>query len=256
MISRRLLLGSSFAAAIIQPARTTSLQRDVLPLVMLDPGHGGKDPGAIGISGIFEKHIALAAAKELQLQLVATGLMRVELTRSRDVFIPLDSRVAMAQRLGADLFVSIHADAMIDRSVRGASVYTLGEDASDAQSASLARRENGADRMTKNLPQVPSPEVARILASLVREETRAGSARMAQEVVGSLGQALPLLPKPQRQADFAVLKAADIPSVLVEMGFLSNRDDEAALRRPEHRARVASAMSRAICDYFGALPSA
>ena len=250
------MLGSGFAAALIHPARAVMAARRNLPLVMLDPGHGGKDPGAIGVSGIYEKQIAFAAAKELQRQLLATGRMRVELTRTHDTFIPLDGRVAMAQHKGANLFVSIHADAMIDRSVRGASVYTLCEHASDAQSASLASRENGSGRNMARLPKTASPEVARILSSLVREETRVGSARMAQELVGMLGKNVPLLPKPQRQADFAVLKAADIPSVLVEMGFLSNRDDEAALRRPEHRERVAAAMTRAISAYFDALPNA
>jgi N-acetylmuramoyl-L-alanine amidase len=240
---------------MVRPAGAAPLQRDVLPLVILDPGHGGKDPGAVGFSGTYEKHIAFAAARELQRQLIATGRMRVELTRTRDVFVPLESRVAMAERKAADLFVSIHADAMSDRSVRGASVYTLGEHPSDPQSASLARRENGADG-AERLPQAASPEVARILASLVREETRAGSIRLAQDVVGALGEETSLLPKPQRRADFAVLAAADIPSVLVEMGFMSNREDEAALRDPDHRERLAAAITRAISAYFGALPSA
>jgi N-acetylmuramoyl-L-alanine amidase len=221
-----------------------------LPLVMLDPGHGGKDPGAIGVSGTYEKHVALAAAQDLRRQLEAGGRYRVELTRNRDVFIPLEGRVALAQRRRAALFVSMHADAMPDHSVRGASVYTLAESASDAQTADLARRENAADRF--GLPDFKDtpPEVARILISLVRQETRAGSARMARTVVGALKPDLPLLPNPARHASFAVLKAADIPSVLVEMGFMSNRADEAALRRPEHRSRVAAAMKRAVDAYF------
>jgi N-acetylmuramoyl-L-alanine amidase len=208
------------------------------------------------VSGTYEKHIALAAAQELQRQLLSTGKMRVELTRTRDVFIPLERRVTLAQKKGAALFVSMHADALVDRSVRGASVYTLGEHATDAQSASLATRENAADRFGGSLPQDMSPEVQRILASLVREETRAGAARMAQGVVGELGRQTRLLQNPQRQAGFVVLKAADIPSVLVEMGFMSNREDETALRRPEHRAKVAGAMKRAIEGYFAALPNA
>ena len=116
------------------------------PLVMLDPGHGGKDPGAIGVSGTYEKNIALAAASELRRLLEAGGHYRVELTRTRDVFIPLDERVARAQARGAALFVSMHADAVSDHSVRGASVYTLSTTASDAQTAALAQRENSADR--------------------------------------------------------------------------------------------------------------
>jgi N-acetylmuramoyl-L-alanine amidase len=222
------------------------------PLVMLDPGHGGKDPGAIGVSGTHEKTIALAAAQELRKLLEASGKYRVEMTRSRDVFIPLDDRVARARARGAMLFVSMHADALPDRSVRGASVYTLAATASDAQTAALARRENSADRYIGAAWRDASPEVSRILASLVRRETRTGSIRIARNLVGQLDRDLPMLQNPSRHASFAVLKAADVPSVLVEMGFMSNPKDEAALRRPDHRRVVAAAMKRAIDSYFAA----
>jgi N-acetylmuramoyl-L-alanine amidase len=223
--------------------------RPPAPLVMLDPGHGGKDPGAIGFSGTYEKHVSLAAALELKHQLEASGRYRVALTRTRDAFIPLDDRVARAQAHGAALFVSMHADALSDHSVRGASVYTLADSASDAQTAALARTENSADRFAGAGINAP-PEVARILASLVRRETRIGSGRLARSMVGSLDQDLPMLPNPERHAGFVVLKAADIPSVLVEMGFMSNPADEAELRRPQHRVRVADAMKRAVDAYF------
>jgi N-acetylmuramoyl-L-alanine amidase len=223
------------------------------PLVMLDPGHGGKDPGAIGVSGTYEKQVSLAAALELKRQLEAGGRYRVELTRAKDVFIPLDDRVDRAQRHGAALFVSMHADALSDHSVRGASVYTLAQTASDAQSAALARTENSADRFIGRQWQGTSPEVSRILASLVRQETRTGSVRIARSLVGSLDQDLPMLENPARHAGFVVLKAADIPSVLVEMGFMSNPRDEAALRRPDHRKLVAEAMHRAVDAYFTGL---
>jgi N-acetylmuramoyl-L-alanine amidase len=226
--------------------------RPTPPLVMLDPGHGGKDPGAIGVSGTYEKLVALATAEELKRQLEATGNYRVALTRSRDVFVPLDDRVAHAQTQGAALFVSMHADALSDHDVRGASVYTLANTASDAQTAALAQRENSADRFGGGDWHNASPEVARILASLVRQETRVGSVRLARGMVGSLDQELPMLPNPDRHAGFVVLKAADIPSVLVEMGFMSNPRDEAALRRPDHRAKVATAMKRAVEAYFTA----
>jgi N-acetylmuramoyl-L-alanine amidase len=222
-----------------------------LPLVMLDPGHGGKDPGAIGISGTYEKQVALSAAFELKRQLETEGHYRVALTRTRDAFVPLEERVARAQARGAALFVSMHADALSDHSVRGASVYTLAEAASDAQTAALARRENSADRFA-GAGFDASPEVARILASLVRRETRIGSSRLARDMVGNLDQGLPMLPNPARHAGFVVLKAADIPSVLVEMGFMSNPADEAQLRRPQHRARVATAMKHAVDAYFAA----
>jgi N-acetylmuramoyl-L-alanine amidase len=220
------------------------------PLVMLDPGHGGKDPGAIGYSGTYEKHIALATALELKRQLESGGRYRVELTRTQDVFIPLDGRVDRAQRRGAALFVSMHADALSDHSVRGASVYTLAPTASDAQTAALAQKENSADRFIGRQWQSTSPEVSRILASLVRRETRAGSVLIARSLVGSLDQELPMLENPDRHAGFVVLKAADIPSVLVEMGFMSNPRDEAALRQSDHRKLVARAMHRAVDAYF------
>jgi N-acetylmuramoyl-L-alanine amidase len=220
------------------------------PLVMLDPGHGGKDPGAIGVSGTYEKHVSLATALELKRQLSAGGRYRVELTRGQDVFVPLDDRVAHAQARGAALFVSMHADALNDHAVRGASVYTLANTASDAQTAALAQRENSADRFLGPTWRGTSPEVARILGSLVRQETRRGSGRLAHDLIGSLDQDLPMLPNPDRHAGFVVLKAADIPSVLVEMGFMSNPRDEALLRQTDHRILVARAMKRAVDAYF------
>jgi N-acetylmuramoyl-L-alanine amidase len=222
------------------------------PLVMLDPGHGGKDPGAIGVSGTYEKHVSLATALELKRQLSTGGHYRVELTRASDVFVPLDDRVAHAQARGAALFVSMHADALSDHAVRGASVYTLATTASDAQTAALARRENSADRFLGPSWHGVSPEVARILGSLVRQETQRGSGRLARDLVGSLDQDLPMLANPDRHAGFVVLKAADIPSVLVEMGFMSNPRDEALLRQTDHRTLVARAMKRAVDGYFAA----
>lgn len=220
------------------------------PLVMLDPGHGGKDPGAIGFSGTYEKHVAEAAAQELSRQLLATGRYRVALTRASDHFIPLDSRVDMAQQHGASLFISMHADALHNAGVRGASVYTHAHGASDSQTADLARTENSADRFGGPMVHGASPEVQRILASLVTEETRKGSSHMAQAVVSAFQSRVQLLTHPHRHAAFAVLKSAQIPSVLVEMGFMSNRLDEAALRQAGHRAMVAGAMCRAVNLYF------
>ncbi|WP_246495614.1 N-acetylmuramoyl-L-alanine amidase family protein [Ameyamaea chiangmaiensis] len=225
-----------------------------LPLVMLDPGHGGKDPGAIGVSGTYEKHIAEAAATELARQLHASGRYRVAMTRSDDRFIPLDGRVEIAQGHRAALFVSMHADALHDRSVRGASVYTLSGNASDAQTAALAQTENSADRFAGPRVHAASPEVQQILASLVTEETRRGSALMANSVVNAFGPRIGLLTHPSRHAAFVVLKSAEIPSVLVEMGFMSNAMDEAALRQAGHRMMVAGAMRTAIDRYFTSGP--
>ncbi len=258
--TRRLLLGRGVGAALLLPAATcaaaghrparTPAHASHAPLVVVDPGHGGKDPGAIGVSGTFEKHIAFAAASELARQLRASGRYQVALTRHNDVFIPLEDRVAIAQAHGAALFISMHADAVDDHSVKGASVYTLAATASDAQSASLAESENAADRYAGPEAADVSPQVAEILASLVRHETRVGSAHMQQHVVAALGHEVPLLDNPARHAGFAVLKSADIPSVLVEMGFMSNRHDEAALRQAGHRAMVATAIHHAIDSFF------
>jgi N-acetylmuramoyl-L-alanine amidase len=208
-------------------------------------------PGAVGVSGTYEKHVSLAAALELKHLLESGGHYRVALTRARDVFVPLDDRVAKAQGQGAALFVSMHADALADHAVRGASIYTLANAASDVQTAALAQRENSADRYGGPALNA-SPEVARILASLVRRETRVGSVHLARDLVGSLDRDVPMLPNPERHAGFVVLKAADIPSVLVEMGFMSNPRDEAELRRAEHRKLIAVAMKRAVDAFFAA----
>ena len=252
-LTRRALAGAGAAALMAGLARAAPRREAapvMLPLVVLDPGHGGKDPGAIGVTGTYEKHVAFAAATELQRQLEAGRRVRVAMTRGQDVFIPLEERVAWAQGRGAALFVSMHADAVADHGVRGASIYTLASTASDAQSAALAVRENSADRFAGAAFRGQPPEVARILASLVRQETRAGSARLQRGLVGALDRDLPMLQNPARHASFVVLKASDIPSVLVEMGFMSNPQDEAALRRPEHRALVAAAMKRAVDAFF------
>jgi N-acetylmuramoyl-L-alanine amidase len=256
---RRLVLdiGPGTASGFARMARGTVAQGQVggtataarnLPLVVLDPGHGGKDPGTIGVTGTREKGITLAAAQELRKQLEATGRCRVVMTRTRDVFVSLGGRVEFARTRNADLFISMHADSA--PGARGASVYTLSDRASDSLSAGLAQRENQADlRGGLHLPPV-SPEVERILFSLVRQETRAGSDRMATSVVRALGGEVPLLPNTHRQAAFAVLKAPEVPSVLVEMGFLSDRRDEADLKRPAHRAKVAKALAEGVQSWL------
>lgn len=256
-VSRRLLVGSGLASAVLWPAAPVRwVRRRVAPLVMVDPGHGGVDPGAIGISGVFEKQITLLAAVELRRQLQAAGRYRVMLTRTQDRFVSLEERVAMAERARADLFVSLHADAITDPAIRGASIYTMSNIASDAQSAALANSENAADRLGGPGFHGVSPEVGQILASLVREETRRHSAMMARDAVVTLEPRIGLLPNPARHANFFVLKAPDIPSVLLEMGFVSNRLDEAALRQPAHRAAIASALTLATGRYFTAVGSA
>lgn len=224
-----------------------------LPLVVIDPGHGGRDPGAIGVRHrTQEKQIVLSAAQELKRRLEAGGRCRVMLTRSRDVFVPLSDRVEYARKREATLFISLHADSA--PGARGASVYTLSDRASDALSEALAKRENQADQAGGlRLPSVP-PEVQKILLSLVRQETVQGSAQLANLTVAELNGQVPLLPNTHRQAGFVVLRAPDIPSVLVEMGFLSHPQDEAALRRPAHRARIAMALTRAVHGWLDQRP--
>lgn len=232
------------------PLRHREAPKKPLPLVVLDPGHGGKDSGAIGVSGTYEKRVALAAAQLLKRHLETTGRYRVKLTRARDVFIPLASRVALAERHGASLFVSMHADALTEHHVRGASVYTFALTASDPEAAALAESENTADRFASPRYRNLKPEVRQILSSLIVQETRVGSAAMQHAVVRSLRPHIAMLRNPAREAHFAVLRSVSIPSVLVEMGFMSNRLDERLLRQPRHRMVIANAMAAAVESYF------
>lgn len=253
-LRRRGLLLAIGAAALPAPALAQGAARPRLPLVVLDPGHGGRDPGAIGAAGTQEKQVTLALALDIRRALEGAGRCRVALTRSGDSFVPLKRRVDMAREREAALLLSIHADAAPREhaaQARGASVYTLSETASDPLAAALARRENLADRAGGlRLPSV-SPEVQRILLSLMRQETRAGSERLARLAVNALDDDVPLLRQPLRRAGFVVLKAPDVPSALVECGFLSHPTDEAALRQPRHRARIANALTEAVHGFLG-----
>ncbi|WP_239003099.1 N-acetylmuramoyl-L-alanine amidase family protein [Rhodovastum atsumiense] len=221
---------------------------------MLDPGHGGKDPGAIGVAGTHEKQVVLAAAQDLKRRLEAGGRYRVRLTRARDDFVPLSDRVAMAERHGAALFVSLHADALDRPDVRGASVYVFAARASDSQSARLAARENAADRFIAREFRAYRPEVRDILSALVLRETFAGAAAVQHCLVRQLRRQVFLLRNPTRRAGFAVLRSATIPSALVEMGFMSNRQDERLLRLPGHRRKLATALAAAIDEWFQQQP--
>lgn len=225
----------------------TAMQRR--PLVLIDPGHGGLDPGTSGLAGTLEKNVTLASALALKAAMEAGGRYRVELTRSQDVYVSLEDRVRLAQEIGANLVLSMHADEVSDPSVRGASVYTLAKSASDAETAALADRENG---MVSGRGEHVAPEVSEILASLAARETRAASDRIARQLVRDFRRRLPVLARPERHANFAVLRTTDIPGVLIEMGFLSNAEDEAALNDPAHRALIARAMSRAVDAWFAA----
>ncbi|MEE2662394.1 MAG: N-acetylmuramoyl-L-alanine amidase [Pseudomonadota bacterium] len=220
------------------------------PLIMIDPGHGGVDPGAIGRGGLWEKHIVFKFARELRRQLLLTRLFRVQLTRNKDIFLRLRDRVAIARRAGADLFVSVHADSIANARVRGTSVYTLSERASDREADALARKENMSDVIAGVDLKRRSNDVVNILIDLAQRDTMNQSAVFAKLLVEELRKGRRMLRKPQRFAGFAVLKAPDIPSVLIELGFLSNRQDEKLLRDPLVRRRLALSINRAIEKYF------
>lgn len=235
-----------------QPVKGESLTkaRDGVPVIVIDPGHGGVDPGATGVSGIYEKHITLAMARELKTALEKSGRYRVHLTRDRDVFIRLRDRVAIARQYGADLMVSLHADAVQNPQIRGLSVYTLSQNASDSEAQTLAEKENKADLIAGVDLSHESPDVAGILIELTQRETMNRSAGFATELVDEVGQEMDLLGNTHRFAGFAVLKAPDVPAVLVEMGYLSNEFEEKQLRQPQYRARLAKALAKAVERYF------
>jgi N-acetylmuramoyl-L-alanine amidase len=242
----RLALG---AAAGLGGLRAAQADTPNKPLIMLDPGHGGHDPGAIAPDGVFEKHITLATGLILRSALLATGRYRVAMTRSRDVFISLQDRVADAMNTKADLFLALHCDHLPDPSLRGASVFTLSNNASDGLAASVAKDENSADNAGGQIAGV-SPQVANILASLETRATKIGSMTLAQDIQASFQGVVPLLPDPHRSANFAVLRDPSTPATLLEMGCLTNPLDEKRLRSPTHRKVLAAQLTRAIDMYF------
>lgn len=222
-------------------------------VVVIDAGHGGADPGATGVSGIREKDVTLRMARLLRDQLRRRHRYTVVMTRDKDVFIRLRKRIAIARAAKADLFLSLHADAHPNPGVHGASVYTLSEKASDREAAALADRENKADLIVGVDLSHESPEVANILIDLAQRETLNQSARLASGLVDELHDETHLLRNSHRFAGFAVLKAPDVPSVLIEMGYLSNGTDERMLRKRAKQDALARAIARAVDRYFDAL---
>ena len=242
--------GSQCAPLWAQPAgkRTAPVRR--VPTVVIDPGHGGADPGAICSDGVYEKNIVLAMASEFARTLAAQRSCRVVLTRSTDEFLPLRERVARARACKADLFLSIHADALPDTGVRGLSVYTLSTQASDREAAALAVSENRADLVGGvNLSRQPR-DVGKILLDLTRRQTSNLSITFARDLVDQLGREAVLLERPQRSADFAVLTAPDIPSALVELGCLSNTTERHLLQQRAYQQKLARGLVRAVETFF------
>lgn len=213
-------------------------------LLMLDPGHGGHDPGAIGLSGTKEKDIALDIALRMAELFSGEKGVDVKLTRERDEFLPLSERVKIGRAARADLFISIHADSAPDRTARGLSAYTLSEKASDQFASMLADKENQADLTGGlDLPQTDK-EVAEILFDLTARRTRNTAQRVKVGFVKGIGRRWNLLNQPMRSANFAVLRLPDVPAMLVETGFLSNKADETLLKQPAQREKIANLMAK------------
>lgn len=241
-------------AALPMPAPKMSRpeKRRAGRVIVIDPGHGGVDPGTTGYRGSREKNITLAVARAVKARLEAKGRYRVVLTRERDIFLRLRSRVETARSAGADLFISLHADALKNRKVHGAAVYTLSEVSSDKEAAELAARENKADVIAGVDLTHENPVVANILIDLAQRETMNYSAQFATLLVAQLRRTGKTLRNAHRFAGFAVLKAPDIPSVLIEMGYLSNPKEERLLRQPAYQRKLADAIARAMDRYFEA----
>ncbi len=219
-------------------------------IIVLDPGHGGVDPGAIGISGVYEKNITLAMARELKEELDKRGKYTVYLTRNRDIFIPLRDRVKISRRHDADLFLSIHADSAANKKATGLSVYTLSEKASDKEAAALAEKENKADIVAGLNFAEHSKEVSDVLLNLAQRETLNRSSEFATFMVQEMRKSTHTLDNTHRFAGFAVLKAPDVPSVLMELGYLSNRAEEKQLQQKSYRKKLAVSAAKAIDRYF------
>ncbi len=240
------------APAVVSPDGAPSVSP---PVIVLDPGHGGADGGAHGVGGVWEKTLVFEFCAELKRQLDATHNYKVIMTREGDEYVDLDDRVAIGREAKASLFISIHADSLSEAAeVSGSTVYTAADHASDAEAARVAAQENAASRGTgKERNAQSDPEVADILFQLQRRETRAYSHIFSRGLVGRLRAATRLNHNPERSAGFVVLKAPEFPSVLVELGYLSNAQDVQALTSADWRTKTAAAMVKAIDVFFAGL---
>lgn len=239
-----------------RPSKTTTSvpksrrSGDSRPVIVLDPGHGGIDPGTIGVTGSYEKRLTLAAAKAAKKVLEASGRYRVVMTRTRDVYVRLRDRFEIAHRNKAEMFISLHADSIGSKNIRGGSIYTLSNKASDKEAEDLANKENKSDILAgEDLTKYPS-EVSRVLIDLAQSDTNRESWYLAKMLVGELKKNIKLLRTSHRYAGFAVLKSPNVPSALIELGYLSNRTDEKKLRSPQYRNGIGHALLRAADRYF------
>jgi N-acetylmuramoyl-L-alanine amidase len=251
---RKVAFDAKFVHAQAPPAheQQTSSSGDARPVIVLDPGHGGIDTGTKGPNGQMEKDIVLDFAKRLKEKIESAGKYRVLLTRSDDTFVPLAERVRFARDAGAALFISIHADSLPRREgdAQGATVYTLSETATDPEAARLAEEENRADVIAGvDLKDQPD-DVAGILIDLAQRETKTFSVEFARKLIGSLRRTIRLHKEPIKSAGFRVLRAPDVPSVLVELGYVSNKDDLHSLLSDNWRDQAADSMASAVDGYF------
>lgn len=241
----------SFRLRTAQPAITAPPKVHGKHIVVVDAGHGGIDPGTLGSSGPDEKHVTLAVARELARQLEATGRYTAVLTRDTDIFLPLRTRVEVARQANADLFISLHCDSISNSKVRGSTVYTLSETSSDKEAAALAAKENRSDIIAGVNLDGESDDVSSILIDLAQRETMNYSAEFAEMLVPSLGKSVIMRTNSHRFAGFVVLKAPDVPSVLIEMGFLSNPSDARFMYSREGQSQIAAGIVRATDQFFG-----
>lgn len=239
-----------------EPAPTPPVRQSGPILIAIDPGHGGEDPGAIGPGGTREKDVVLQIARRLKKQIDAQPNMRAYMTRDKDFFVPLHVRVQKARRVKADLFISIHADAFVKPSARGSSVFALSQGGATSAAARLmAKRENEADLIGGVNLGSHNKEVAQVLLDLSTTAQINDSLRVGTGILGEIGK-INKLHKPRvEQAGFAVLKAPDIPSILVETAFISNPSEERLLRSPAHQQKLASAILTGIQGYFASSPA-
>lgn len=219
--------------------------------IVIDAGHGGIDGGANGVTGTVEKDITLTFARELKARLELERRFRLVMTRDEDIFVRLDDRVRIARQAEADLFISIHADSIRARGVNGATVYTVSDKASDEDARELAERENMADQIAGIPATDENRDVVDILAELVRRETHGFSLRFARTLVGQLSDEVEMIKNPHRQAGFRVLRAPDVPSVLIELGYLSDAGDEGRLNDPEWRRKAIESIFSAVSTFAG-----
>ncbi|MBX9875383.1 MAG: N-acetylmuramoyl-L-alanine amidase, partial [Beijerinckiaceae bacterium] len=235
------------ATAAPVPPKPTGETRQT---VVIDPGHGGIDPGAV-VAAIAEKNVVLAFGAKLKEQLEASGRYRVLMTREDDRFVPLAERVGIARAAGADLFISIHADSLTQaQEVRGATVYTGSERATDAEAARLAAKENQSDAVAGLDASEDTQDVAGILMDLAKRETRTFSSVFARNLVETLGGSVKMHKVPLRSAGFRVLSAPDVPSVLIELGYMSSPKDAELLNSAEWRIKAVTAVAAAVDGYF------